>query len=193
MMVRGQVTAAALLLLAGTTPVRGEQLYLYSARPVDPAVKPAATEILVREIQIQKGDTLYGLSRRFSGNGSYYPQILLFNDIKDPDRIYAGSTLRLPVTASATADAAPARSAQVAAPVPVKPVVPAPRQKAAAPAAVTAGTQNLFEQGVKAYRRDDCSAALELFERFLAREPESPLAADAALYKAECYLKQSGR
>ncbi len=51
--------------------------------------------------------------------------------------------------------------------------------------------QKLFETAVKAYRQDDCRTALELLDRYLADNSGSPLAADATLYKAECYLKLS--
>jgi len=191
---RRLVIGAALLVLAGATPGWCDQFYLYSPRAVEsPAVNRAASEILVREIQVQKGDTLYGLSRRFSGHGSHYPQILLFNDIKDPDKIYAGSTLRLPVTSTASpADVPvpPQPKPAAAAPAAPKPV------KVAAPAAAkgeSTASQKLYEQAIKAYRRNDCPAALDLFDRFLALDPSSPLAADVGLYKAECYLKQSGQ
>jgi TolA-binding protein len=65
---------------------------------------------------------------------------------------------------------------------------------AARPAAADgASGQKLFERAITAYRKDDCRTALELFDRFLSAHPSSPLAADATLYKAECYLKQSGQ
>ena len=80
------------------------------------------------------------------------------------------------------------------------------KHKAAAPAASHAKSakqppaavaetseQKLFERAIKAYRQDDCRTALELFDRFLADYPSSALAADASLYKAECYLKQSNQ
>ena len=51
--------------------------------------------------------------------------------------------------------------------------------------------QRLFEQAIKAYRQDDCRTALDLFDRFLANYPTLPQAADASLYKAECYMKLS--
>jgi TolA-binding protein len=59
-------------------------------------------------------------------------------------------------------------------------------------AATSPNGQKIFEQALKAFRRDDFGGALELFDRFLADSPNSPLAADANLYRAECYLKQSG-
>jgi TolA-binding protein len=56
-----------------------------------------------------------------------------------------------------------------------------------------ASEQRQFERAVKAYRLGDYRRAVELFDRFLADYPASSLAADASLYKAECYLKQSSQ
>lgn len=64
------------------------------------------------------------------------------------------------------------------------------RELGVAVAEATAG-QRLFEEAVTSYRKDDCHAALELLDRFLAANPGSPMAADANLYKAECYMKLS--
>ena len=258
-------------------PAWGEQQYLYSPKPAGPEEQGQGKEgVLVREVPVEKGDTLSGISRRFSGHGSYYPQILLFNDVKNPNLIYAGSTLRVPVgkePAAETPEARPAPSARKkarrhagkkassavqAAPSAVLPskhkertaTGKAPsgeqtmelspsdlkrlevgREKKAevrrkrapeqhkrvserpqkgigrqvgeerpagrAPDASSAplpgeeAGQKLFTQAVKAYRQDDFRTALDLFDRFLTANPGSPLAADASLYKAECYLKLS--
>jgi TolA-binding protein len=67
-----------------------------------------------------------------------------------------------------------------------------PLSSATHKSAETAG-QKLFEAAVKAYRKDDCRTALELLDRYLAENSGSPLAADANLYKAECYLKLSAQ
>lgn len=214
--VRGMVLA--ILLLAGVTPGWAQQQYLYAPKPVAPEEKVQKKDgILVQEIAVRKGDTLYAISRAFSGHGSYYPQILLFNDIKDPDRIYPGNLLRIPVSRrdaagqpSGGASAGPAGN--VSAGVPAQAAAAAEKKRvrkhaAAAPvvkhagsatrppaAAVDATTgQMLFERAVGAYRQDDCRTALQLFDSFLAEYPASALAADASLYKAECYLKQSGQ
>ncbi|WP_168205826.1 LysM peptidoglycan-binding domain-containing protein [Geobacter sp. FeAm09] len=262
---------AALILSLAVIPAWGEQQYLYTPKPAGPEEQGQAKDgILVREVPVEKGDTLSGISRRFSGHGSYYPQILLFNDVKNPNLIYAGSTLRVPVSAGQAAETSEAKPAPTAgkksvrhagkkasrAVLPPSAAVPAKRratgkapagdqsmelspsdlkrldngaekkaearkkavpetrkrageavrQKAGQPVggervttnapSVPAATgedasQKLFSQAVKAYRQDDCRAALELFDRFLTTNPNSPLAADASLYKAECYLKLS--
>ena len=201
------VLAVVVLMLSSGTAALCQQSYLYSPRPVTPGEKVQSGDgIMVREVQIQKGDTLYGLSRASSGHGTYYPQILLFNDIKNPDRIYAGDTLRIPVapdrpqarkdhtgggTAPGGAVPRPRRQkATTGTADHVKQATTIPRPAAAADAATG---QKLFQRAVTAYRREDCRTALELFDRFLTANPSSPLAADATLYKAECYLKQSGQ
>jgi TolA-binding protein len=196
---------AFLLLTSGTTALC-QQSYLYSPRPVTPGENVQKGDgILVQDVRIQKGDTLYGLSRTSSGRGSYYPQILLFNDIKNPDLIYAGDTIKVPVapdrprarkdnTGAGTAPGRPASSRRHKASARPAPLVQQAKavSKPSAPADAATG-QKLFERAVSAYRRDDCRSSLELFDRFLAANPSSPLAADATLYKAECYLKQSGQ
>jgi len=201
-----------------------QNYYLYTPTAVDAAgAAQGKDSVLVQDVAVQKGDTLYGLSRKFSGRGSYYPQILLFNDIKDPNKIYPGEVFKVPVARKHTDDSpvaqgkAPmpvstsavpeAKPAVVAAPLPepkkgdaVRDKKRAPKEKVAASAqkqptadkqpTASAG-QKLYENAVKAYRQEDCKTALELFDRYLLENPASPLAADASLYKAECYLKLS--
>ncbi len=214
------------VLLAGAAPGWSQQLYLYAPRPVAAEEKIQKQDgVLVQEFEVRKGDTLFGISRRFSGRGSYYPQILLFNDLKDPNLIYPGNLLKIPVSRKSASDQAGHYRTQSQAPgIPsTEPIAAAPagdlktgtaaaekkrdvKHKAAAPAIIQAkgarqpatsaaasSEQVLFERGIKAYRQNDCTAAVELFDRFLAEYPSSALAADASLYKAECYLKQSGQ
>jgi LysM repeat protein len=235
-------------------PVWGQQ-YLYVPQPVTATQASAPQEgILVQEVEIKKGDTLSDLSRKFSGRGMYFPQILLFNSIKNPNLIYTGSTLKIPVTkrngatTGATAPSTETRTPQetkispaegkevstlqkpadsiaattseselssrdvklsgvknsrkkvvrlktltrkpLSAPLPASArVLSAPTT---APAAPSAG-QNIFETAVTAYRKGDCSTAVEQFDRFLADNAHSPLAADATLYRADCYLKLSAQ
>jgi hypothetical protein len=217
----------AIVILAGVTPGWSQQLYLYAPKPVAAEEKVRKEDgILVQEVPVKKGDTLSALSRRFSGHGSYFPQILLFNEIKNPDRIYTGNVLKVPVTRSgATGQAANLRVKEKVSAVPPAALLPSDstagdlkkgagtvekkrdrKQTAAAharkharsarqPAAAVsaASEQRQFERAIKAYRQDDYRTALELFDRFLTNHPASALAADASLYKAECYLKQSNQ
>jgi TolA-binding protein len=190
----------------------------------------------------------------------YYPQILLFNKIKDPKLIYPGNILKVPVAqGGARMESAPpkgsantskrlktndAKAAKPKADAPVSAQQRVANPPATAPVteislsdlraldegkpkksikktqsarqgrerdknkksavAAKAGTapsqagdsvagQKLFESAVKAYKQESFSTALELFDRYLANNSSSPLAADASLYKAECYLKLSSQ
>ena len=213
----------AIALFAGVTPGWSQQLYLYAPKPVAADEKVRREDgILVQEVPVKKGDTLSRISRRFSGHGSYFPQILLFNDIKNPDRIYTGHVLRVPVSRRGeTGQAAtpPVKGGVSAVPsaAPISDSSAGDLQKGAAAAekkrgrkhahapsharsagkqaaAVSAASeQRQFERAVKAYRQNDYRRAVELFDRFLVDHPASALAADASLYKAECYLKQSNQ
>jgi LysM repeat protein len=217
----GLVTAISLL--AAASPGWSQQQYLYAPKAVAAEEKVHNKDgVLVEEVVVRKGDTLYGISRAFSGRGSYYPQILLFNDIRNPDRIYPGDIFRIPVSRSAVPDRSvkPRLQSRVQAAPPAEAVAAITaadlkngaaaeetnrnkKQKAAVPAAAQArqakqpaavtSEQRQYERAIKAYRQDDYRTALELFDRFLADHPSSALAADASLYKAECYLKQSNQ
>lgn len=236
-----QRMAMAFLLCSLTLPAWGQQYYLYEPKAVVPdGGEPTKDGVLVKEIPIRQGDTLYAISRKFSGHGTYYPQILLFNDIKNPNLIYTGDTLRIPLPHGETAEgslpaatpraqsqksvkvrkqlsaALPRNVAGKRAKLPVselektggvkepradqnrsRPDLPLPvpephKADVSVQRTVAAdGGQQLFEKAVKAYRQDDCRTALELFDRYLADYPASAMAADASLYKAECYLKLS--
>lgn len=249
MTLRSCVKTAIALITFMAPPVWGQQYLLYTPQPVTSDERPSSPDgIFVQEIEIKKGDTLSALSRKFSGRGMYYPQILLFNSIKNPDLIYAGDTLRVPVSQniahdSDRGDVKP--SGKVRAPVNKKSQRKSKTQlssvsssstelslsdlktgrtgkgtagKSGKKIAVTAkkppldeasattpdstnhvpavnadSAQKLFEAAVKAYRLDDCRTALDLLDRYLVDNSNSPLAADANLYKAECYLKLSAQ
>jgi nucleoid-associated protein YgaU len=59
---------------------------------------PAATE-KVEYYVIKSGDTLSGIAAKFYGKGSLYPRIFEANRevIKNPDLIYAGQKIRIPL------------------------------------------------------------------------------------------------
>ena len=47
---------------------------------------------------VQRGDTLVSIARRYYGDGSYYPLIMIASDeVTDPDRIEPGMNLTVPV------------------------------------------------------------------------------------------------
>ncbi len=215
-----RMTGAALLVLALVPAAQGAgEFYLYEPKPVD---KPAALAepgdgVLVRSITIKRGDTLSALSRKYAGKGSYFPQILLFNEIMNPNLIYAGKELKVPVTTESglnrsdetttSTRQAPAakrkksRKTAVTAPLPV---TAAPHKVAPLPAASRAADmtappvtqaptaeQKLYEKAIAEYRASQYGQAQQTFATFLDRYSSSPLAPDAALYKAECLLKQA--
>ena len=226
-----------LFIVCMALPARSQQYLLYTPQPAPSGQKVSVDEgILVQEIEIKKGDTLYGLSRKFSGKGMYYPQILLFNSIKNPNLIYSGKKLRIPLlpdnTQTVTQHVEPPPTSQPhtelspralkksktdreetrrlkkkgaisvkqgSSPKPpaalAHPVqLPAADKNAASappPVAPASAGQKLFEAAVKSYRQDDCRTALELFDRYLADNPGSAQAAEANLFKADCYLKLS--
>lgn len=94
-----RVFASTLVLaLASSSLVRAEDYLLYAPEHSE-GKRPSGPDegVLVKSITIKKGDTLYGLSRKYGGKGPYYPQILLFNEIKNPDLIYAGNKLLVPL------------------------------------------------------------------------------------------------
>lgn len=59
---------------------------------------PEATE-QVEYYEIVSGDTLSGIAKKFYGNGAKYMRIFEANRevIKDPDKIYVGQKIRIPV------------------------------------------------------------------------------------------------
>ena len=59
-----------------------------SQRPVE---KPAPKQHVVKP-----GDSLWGVAKKYLGNGSRYPEIAKLNNIKNPDLIYDGQTIILP-------------------------------------------------------------------------------------------------
>ena len=207
----GMALMLALLSIASTA--MSQQYYLYSPKEASAEAKAnkADGEILVSEIVIKKGDTLSGISRKFSGKGSYYPQILLFNDIKNPNLIRAGASLRVPVKKELAGVTESKSGTKLA----VKTVAPKIKKEAAitpsAPAYDSStldkpvkvdkpvsvdqksGEQQLFDQAFGAYSSGNCSAAIAMFDKILAGNPDSSFAADATLYKADCLLKLSGQ
>jgi nucleoid-associated protein YgaU len=44
---------------------------------------------------VKKGDTLWAISKRFTGNPFNYPQVAKENNIKNPDLIFPGQEIRL--------------------------------------------------------------------------------------------------
>lgn len=63
--------------------------------PKEPESNPAVTDNKTHTVQ--SGDTLWGLAKRYYGNGSLYPKIAAANPaIKNPNLIYDGQILKIP-------------------------------------------------------------------------------------------------
>jgi TolA-binding protein len=182
-----------LLLLCVVPASAAESDLIYRPEPATGAVPSTPDEgILVRTITIRRGDTLSRLAKQYAGKGYYYPQILLFNEIKNPNLIFAGDTLRLPVSRpTPVAEQHPPPSPQEShqAQQERKRVEAADQQ----PATTTTGQQQLFDRGMAQFRKGRYRAALALLDRYLREFPDSPHAADATFYRGECYLYLSRR
>ena len=79
---------------------------------LDAVVKPATPA--ARSYTVQPGDTLYGISQRYWGNGKYWPALYRANQskISDPNLIYAGQVVTIPSGRhQATSAPAPSMSA----------------------------------------------------------------------------------
>lgn len=207
---RSQVLAGAFVALLFAAPL-GAQDYLYTPAPAEPNTA-VSDGVLVREVTVKKGDTLYRLSREFSGRGRYYPQILLFNELKNPNLIYPGEVLRVPVSrrGDATSEARPRKKTRSASSK-QRHVAPAssnsrvsgksavktmPAQKAVAVAtgaAVGANERTRYAMIQEMLKRGDCQTALPLLDGFIESYPNSPLMPEATLNRAECYLKISSQ
>ncbi len=108
-----KTAALALALLSLAAPATANYI-LYSPKPVPDGTKPQEKgAVLAQEVAVKKGDTLFGISRRITGRGSYYPQILLLNDIKNPNLIRGGEVIKVPVKrGGAATPAAPQKMAR---------------------------------------------------------------------------------
>jgi LysM repeat protein len=79
--------------IEGVERVVATELTARAPKPKEPAPEPAG-EIY----EIQKGDTLSGIAKRYYGNAMKYTKIFEANKgvIDDPDKIYPGQKIRIP-------------------------------------------------------------------------------------------------
>lgn len=163
--------------------------FIYKPSPLD---TEAAEGIRVREVTVKKGDTLSHISKRYSGRGHYYPQILLFNDIRNPHRIMPGQIVRVPLSSTTSRQAqAHAVPAAVDHPVVKTPQKVAEKQKPATLTAVSRNEKQIYQKALAAFKKGDCNNAIKLFDEFISHYPSSALLPEATLNRAECYLKLS--
>ena len=197
-MERGVAIALVIILAAAAALASAEEYNLYKAQKVQSGVIPAPGDgVLTKTIIIQEGDTLSKLSRRYGGRSSFFPQILLFNRIENPDLIYAGKTLRVPLTRQEAHAAKGVKSGSEA--ERKKPAIPEQtrakvKKRTSSPRREFGPTgRRLFDRGVTAFVNGRYREAIAIFDRYLAAYPHTADAPEAALYRADCYMKLSGR
>ncbi len=183
-------------------------------------LKPAPQDIKVLSgLTIQKGDSLWRISRRTLGRGSYYPQILAFNQIENPDRIYEGRALFMPagpltrhpelasrfagksatIVFPAVAGLAGAEPALIPPSRMSREAEPRPKavggKKTASVSAGAARKENGGETEVRAIitlaDQGKCRDVVDAVDRFLARHPDSAHLATLLWHQAECYRAMS--
>ena len=67
--------------------------YVFNNKELVPESKPSTDK---RYYTVVRGDTLWGIAKRYYGNGSQYPKIAKANNIKNPDIIRVGQKLLIP-------------------------------------------------------------------------------------------------
>ena len=169
---------------------------VYLPKPVEAIDSPLSGEgVLVKKVMIRRGDTLSAISRQFSGKGSYFPQILLFNNIRNPNRIYAGRKLFVPVSGHRSSKKQSPPSSVLPAKTNARTAV-RDRQGITpdngGDSAVSSAERQLFDEAAALFAQGKYREALDGFSRFLHVYPHSPLVPDASLYRADCYLRLSG-
>ena len=188
----------------------GEEFLLYTPKPAtgDQVPSSPAKGVLVRKVTVQPGDTLSYLSRKHIGVASWFPQLLLFNTIKNPDRIYPGEKLLVPVrpghgqAVKKSAHAGKgkrrhaARKASASRNLAAVQHNAGVRYKAEVPnkaevQPVGSAEQDSFLRAKQAYLAGDYRKAQDLFAGFLQKFPRSRLIPDASLYQADCFMRLS--
>ena len=178
----------------------GEEFLLYEPKPAEGDKVPASPDrgVLVRRVTVQRGDTLKHLSKKHIGVASYFPQVLLFNTIKNPDLIHPGEKLLIPVRAghaepaASVKKSAKAKKSHVARRHSLRHKPSAEHATSEMPAA-TFGEQESYQRAKRAYMSGEFQKLLQLFDGFLRKFPKSKLAAYASLYRADCFLRLSGQ
>jgi len=194
---RSLLTLCCLLGLSlGSAPCSGEEFLLYAPKPVSGDQLPTAPNqgVLVKRIIVKRGDTLKKLSRMHTGVASWFPQLLLFNTIKNPDLIQTGDQLLVPVRAGQAAAGQGSQKVEKRHASRRSSLRP---KRAAGPLTqetqvVKPGEMESYQRAQQAYLDHDYQKALDRFSSFLRKFPRSRFAADASLYRADCYLRLSG-
>jgi LysM repeat protein len=192
--------------LLAPTASRSEDFLLYVPKPAAADQLPASPDqgVLVKKVTVKPGDTLSQLSRKHIGVASWFPQVLVFNSVKNPDLIYPGDQLLIPVPTGHEASVKKAskrakgskhakgkkRRSSRRSPHLAKPAVEQPKP-ALQPA--TSDEQQSYQRAKRAYLAGEYLKAQDLFTAFLQKFPSSSLAPDASLYQADCFMHLSGQ
>lgn len=184
-----------LLLLLCESSVLAADYALYLPNPVDAPSPPLPGDgVLVKRITIRPGDTLSSLSRQFSGKSMYYPQILLFNKIRNPNLIYAGQELQVPLSGHLFArrqHSPTAGGVSTASVRPRTPSVPSAAHEVRTAEPSRSAERQLYDQAVDLFVQGKFREALDGFTRFLKQYPQSSLVPNASLYRGDCFLRLS--
>ena len=185
-----------LVLLAPQASSFAGEFLLYAPKPAAGDQVPSSPDqgVLVRRVTVKRGDTLKRLSREHIGVASYFPQVLLFNTIKNPDLIYPGEKLLFPVSSRhqlSSKKSKAKRHHHVAGRHSLRRKTARVEQAKSSVRAATLDEQESYQRAKNSYLGGDYQKALGLFDAFLRRFPKSEFAADAFLYRADCYLHLS--
>ncbi|HEV2650596.1 MAG TPA: tetratricopeptide repeat protein [Rhizomicrobium sp.] len=140
-------------------------------------------------LKLAKDDSLTAVARTYLGNPLAFYGLARFNNIAVPQSVTRGQTIRIPKTPDALAALArrnapaPVAQASTDAPVPVAvPVKPSP-------AAQHKLAQEFYRRGVVAFQHQDLEAAIGLWDKCLAIEPDN---SEAQLNRAQAiHLKDN--
>ncbi len=182
-----------MILLFSASLVSGEH-YLYKPEKINTEAIEASEGILVKEVTVKRGETLSHISKEHSNHGYYYPQILLFNQIKNPHLIHPGQILRVPVSQKSETKRLISASKKIKQ---HKTALKKPGHHVAEKSydnkktTVTAAENTAFRHAMAAFNKGECDNAIKLFDTFINSYPNSSMMPDATLNRAECYLKLS--
>jgi len=185
-----------LLFFLTCSPAFAGEYLLYQPNPVESDASPQPGEgVLVKKITVRRGDTLSALSRQFSGKATYFPQILLFNKIRNPNLIYADQELLVPLSRPLPAQklrlpasGMPAKSRARSATRNQTQAILKNSVKKEVPSA----ERQLYAQAEAFFAQGRYHEALDGFNLFLKEYPHSSLVPEAILYRGDCFLRLSG-
>lgn len=119
---------------------------------------------------VQPGESYSTLAAKYLGDANLFLALARYNGSTNPALILVGSTVKLPMSASVAAAAAPAQPEATAAPVATPTIVATPPPSATPPPAQSA--QQLESQSLALYRQGHKDQAVATFDKALALNPQ---------------------